>query len=89
MTKLELLAIVETLKEFKGMLWGQRLKVYTDNKNLIQDGLRLTSDRVYQWRLSSRNLALKIFTLKAHITLLLMPSLAWTVDQSQMSKKIG
>eukprot|EP00804_Cyclotella_cryptica_P028168 CCRYP_011016-RA/>CCRYP_011016-RA protein AED:0.14 eAED:0.08 QI:0/0/0/1/0/0/2/0/286 len=25
-TKLELLAIVETLKEFKGMLWGQRLK---------------------------------------------------------------
>eukprot|EP00804_Cyclotella_cryptica_P031117 CCRYP_011728-RA/>CCRYP_011728-RA protein AED:0.45 eAED:0.45 QI:0/-1/0/1/-1/1/1/0/134 len=33
----KLLAIVETLKEFKGMLWGQRLKVYTDHKNLIQD----------------------------------------------------
>ena len=29
LTELELLAIVETLKEFKGMLWGQRLKVYT------------------------------------------------------------
>ena len=51
MTKLELLAIVETLKEFKGMLWGQRLKVYTDHKNLIQDALGLTSDRVYRWRL--------------------------------------
>ncbi|KAL3784137.1 hypothetical protein HJC23_005795 [Cyclotella cryptica] len=50
-TELELLAIVETLKEFKGMLWGQRLKVYTDHKNLIQDALGLTSDRVYQWRL--------------------------------------
>eukprot|EP00804_Cyclotella_cryptica_P022816 CCRYP_005020-RA/>CCRYP_005020-RA protein AED:0.34 eAED:0.34 QI:0/-1/0/1/-1/1/1/0/304 len=50
-TKLELLAIVETLKEFKVMLWGQRLKIYTDNKNLIQDALRLTSDHVYQWRL--------------------------------------
>jgi hypothetical protein len=25
-TKIELLAIVETLKEFKGMLWGQNIK---------------------------------------------------------------
>ncbi len=28
-TKLELLAIVETIKEFKGMLWVQRLNFYT------------------------------------------------------------
>ncbi len=34
-TEIELLAIVETLKEFKGMMWGQKIKVYTDNKNLI------------------------------------------------------
>jgi len=33
-TEIELLAIIETLKEFKGMLWGQLIKVYTDNKNL-------------------------------------------------------
>ena len=33
-TELELLAIVETLKEFNGMLWGQRITVYTDDKNL-------------------------------------------------------
>ena len=50
-TEIELLAIVETLKEFKGMLWGQRIKVYTDHKNLIRDALGLTSDRVYRWRL--------------------------------------
>jgi hypothetical protein len=31
-TKIELLAIVEILKEFKGMLWGQPIKVYTDQK---------------------------------------------------------
>ena len=50
-TEIELLAIVETLKEFKGMLWGQQLAVYTDHKNLIQDALGLTSDCVYRWRL--------------------------------------
>ena len=50
-TEQELLAIVETLKEFKGMLWGQTITVYTDHKNLMQDALGLTSDRVYRWRL--------------------------------------
>jgi hypothetical protein len=50
-TKIELLAIVETLKEFQGMLWGQTIKVYTDHKNLTQDALGLTSDRIYHWRL--------------------------------------
>ena len=50
-TKIELLPIVETLKEFKGMLWGPKLMVFTDHKNLIQDPIGLTSDRVYRWRL--------------------------------------
>jgi hypothetical protein len=47
-TKIILLAIVETLKEFKGMLWGQNIKVFTDQANLMRDALGLTSDRVYQ-----------------------------------------
>jgi hypothetical protein len=50
-TKIELLVIVETLKELKGMLWGQRIQVFIDHNNLIQDALGLTSDHVYQWRL--------------------------------------
>ncbi len=50
-TKIELLAIVETLKEVKEMLWGQPIKVFTDHKNLTRDALGLTSDRVYRWRL--------------------------------------
>ncbi len=54
-TKIELLAIVKTLKEFKefvkGMLWGQNIKVFTDHTNLMRDALGLTSDRVYQWRI--------------------------------------
>jgi hypothetical protein len=49
-TKIEL-AIVETLKEFKGMLWGQKNKVFTDHANLMRDALGLTLDQVYQWRL--------------------------------------
>ncbi len=50
-TKIELLAIVDPLKEFKGMLWGQSIKVYTDHANLIRDALGMTLDRVYHWRL--------------------------------------
>jgi hypothetical protein len=50
-TKIELLAIVETSKEFKGMLWGQSIKVCTDHANLIRDALGMTLDRVYQLRL--------------------------------------
>jgi hypothetical protein len=50
-TKIEPLAIIETLKEFQAMLWGQTIKVYTDQKNLTQDALGLTFDRVYHWQL--------------------------------------
>jgi hypothetical protein len=49
--EIKLLAIVETLKEFKGMLWGQGIKVYTDHKNLTRDAIGRTSDRVYHWGL--------------------------------------
>ncbi len=59
-TEIELLAIVETLKEFKGMLWGQDIKVYTDHKNLTRDALGLTSDRVYRRRLLLEEYAPKI-----------------------------
>eukprot|EP00804_Cyclotella_cryptica_P019200 CCRYP_006116-RA/>CCRYP_006116-RA protein AED:0.37 eAED:0.06 QI:0/0/0/1/0/0/2/0/360 len=63
-TELELLAIVERLKECKGMLWGQRLKVYTDHKNLIQDALGSTSDRVYLWRLLLKEFGPEIVYIK-------------------------
>ncbi len=50
-TELELLSIVELLKEFKGMLLGQKLVIYTDHQNLVRDSLGSTSDRVQRWNL--------------------------------------
>jgi hypothetical protein len=63
-TKIELLAIVETLKEFKGMLCGQNIKVFTDHANLMRNALGLTSDRVYQWRLLPEEYGPKIFYIR-------------------------
>jgi hypothetical protein len=62
--EIKLLAIVETLKEFKGMLWGQDVKVYIDHNNLTRDALGLTSDRVYCWRLLLEEYAPEIIHIK-------------------------
>ena len=45
----ELLSIVETLKEFKNILLGQKLIVHTDHKNLLYN--KLSTDRIIRWRL--------------------------------------
>jgi hypothetical protein len=63
-TEIKLLAIVETLKRFKGMLWGQDIKVYTDHKDLTRDALGLTSDRVYRWRFLLEEYAPEIICIK-------------------------
>ena len=47
--ELELLSIVETLKEFKNILLGQDLIVYTDHQNLLYEST--ASDRLVRWRL--------------------------------------
>ena len=40
---------METLKEFKNILLGQKIRVYTDHKNLIYK--THNSSRVMRWRL--------------------------------------
>jgi hypothetical protein len=46
------------------MLWGQTIKVYTDHKNLTQDALGLTSNRVYHWQLLAEEFVSKIVYIK-------------------------
>jgi hypothetical protein len=46
------------------MLWGQRINVYTDHKNLTRDGLSLASNRVAHWQIVLEEYAPEIIYIK-------------------------
>ena len=49
-TEREIPSIIQTLKEFRTILLGQKLRIYTDHKNLPCNFLN--TDRVLRWRLT-------------------------------------
>ncbi len=49
--ELELLSIVETLNEFRNTIFGYKVIVYTDHKNLTFETTLMLSERVMRWRL--------------------------------------
>jgi hypothetical protein len=44
-----LLSIVETLKEFRNILFGQQIIIHTDHQNILYK--KLSSDRIICWQL--------------------------------------
>jgi hypothetical protein len=50
-TEKELLSIVECCKEFRNILFGYPIKVYSDHKNLVHAATVSQSQRVMRWRL--------------------------------------
>jgi hypothetical protein len=44
------IAIVKTLKKFKGIIWGQSINVDTGHANLIRDALGMTLDRPHKMK---------------------------------------
>ena len=56
------MSIVETLKEFRNILLGHEITVYTDHKNLTYKNFN--TDRVMRWRLAIEEYGLELIYIK-------------------------
>eukprot|EP00957_Ditylum_brightwellii_P057172 4331799-Ditylum_brightwellii.AAC.1 len=63
-TEKELLATVETLKEFRNILLGQRITVYTDHKNLTYKNFK--TERVIYGRMTIKDFGLELIYIKGN-----------------------
>jgi transposase InsO family protein len=62
--ELELLSIVETLREFRTILLGHRINIFTDHKNLTFE--KSTTDRVRRWKLIIEEYGPNLIYVKGH-----------------------
>ena len=50
-----------TFYGIRPLIWGQKIKVFADHKNLVRDALGLSSNRVFSWRLTLEEYNPKIY----------------------------
>ena len=65
-TEQDLLSIEETLKEFRNILIGQKITVFTDYKNFVHESELKSSQRVIRWRLLLEEYGPEIVYIKCH-----------------------
>ena len=58
------MSIVETLREFRGILLGCEIKISTDHKNLQQINSTASSQRAMRWRILSEEFGPEIVYIK-------------------------
>ena len=79
----EMLCIVETLKEYRDILWGARIYVHTDHINLTRQNI--SSNRILTWRMLCEEFSpIFKYISKALTTSLLMPYLAFLLLRRKM-----
>ncbi|OWZ04667.1 Pol Polyprotein [Phytophthora megakarya] len=64
MNKKELLSVVEMLREFRSILWGRKLKIYTDHKNSVQS--TFNKPHMLRWRLEIEEYGPELVYIKGH-----------------------
>ena len=63
-TDKELLSIVEVLKEYRSILYGHTINVYTDHKNLTHSNTQTVSQRIMRWRLVIEEFGVNLIYIK-------------------------
>ena len=78
-TEIYFLSIFETLKEFRTILLGQRLRIYTDHKNLTYNNFN--TNRLLIWRLILKDYGPDIEYIKGEKKIL-----AYTLSRSPLNR---
>ncbi|KAE9275407.1 hypothetical protein PF008_g29360 [Phytophthora fragariae] len=64
MNKKELLSVLEMLREFRSILWGRRIRVFTDHKNSVQ--ATFNNPQMLRWRLEIEEYGPEMIYIKGH-----------------------